>query len=58
MRKDDAGDLRDVLNHMIESAEFYEALWQQRHHPTCWKMHTACALKRIRDLLDGEDGEE
>lgn len=56
---DESGErnLREVLERMILSAEFYDSLFNSSHTPTCWKNHTACALKRIRDVLDGEDVE-
>lgn len=58
MSEGGVGDLREVLERMIQSADFYASLLETNHTPTCWKIHTACALRRVRDLLDGEDGEE
>lgn len=50
--------LRDVVQRMWESADFYQGIAPQRHDPTCWKLHTACALQRVLDILDGEEDEE
>lgn len=49
------GDIRDVIRQMLESAEFYTDLIDKTaHNPKCWKLHTACALRRVVEILDGE----
>ena len=53
------GDIRDVIRQMLESAEFYADLIDKTaHNPTCWKLHTACALRRVAEILDGETEDE
>ena len=54
----DGQTLRDVIRQMAETAEFYAGVVELRHTPTCWKLHTACALRRVLDVLDGEDETE
>jgi hypothetical protein len=54
MSEGGVGDLRNVLDKMIETAEFYGAFFDSKHTPTCWKFHTACALRRVVEILDGE----
>ena len=53
------GDIRDIVRQMLESAEFYADLIDKTaHNPTCWKLHTACALRRVAEILDGETEDE
>lgn len=58
MDRGGVGDLRVALDRMIESAEFWSGHPDREHTPICWTLHAACALKRVRDALDGEDGED
>jgi hypothetical protein len=47
------GDIRDVISQMLKTAQFYaDVIGIDQHHPLCWKMHTACSLKRVLELLD------
>lgn len=55
--EDGVGDLRKAVQRMIDSADFYASLSEIRHTPTCWNYHTACALRRVLDVLDGEEEE-
>ena len=48
-------EIREVIAGMQDTAKFYENLFEMSHDPTCWRIHTACALGRVLDLIDGEE---
>lgn len=49
-------ELRDFIEwmRMEAGAARLRIPFVDKHTPTCWTMHPACALKRVLDLMNGE----
>lgn len=53
-------ELRHFVEWMREEAAYARLSipFVDKHTPTCWRLHPACALKRVTDLMDGVGDDE